>query len=149
MTLAAAALAAATATGCSPSREEPSSLTGSPTTAPAAPTSTTGEPTEPTTGATATAGTTQPAPNQQVISVTITNGTVNPPPATVDVKLGSVVVIEVTSDVDDEIHVHGYDITQPITAGQPARIEVQASLPGQWEVETHSNGQQLTTLRVQ
>jgi hypothetical protein len=148
MVVAAAALTIATATGCSPSREEPSTLTGSPTSA------TTAEPTaETTTEATATTGeqptTGAPQPNQQVISVTVTNGTVNPAPAPVDVKLGSVVVIEVTSDVDDEVHVHGYDILQPVTAGQPSRVEVQANVPGQFEVELEGAHLLLVQLRVQ
>lgn len=148
MALATAALAAATATGCSPSREEPSTLTGSPTGGPAAPTATAGEATG-TTGPAATNETTETTSTQQVISVTLASGTVTPAPGPVDVKLGSVVVIEVTSDVNDEIHVHGYDITQPVTAGQPARVEVQATIPGQFEVETHDSGQLLLVLRVQ
>ena len=124
---------------CSPSNEEASTVTTTPTSATTEPT------TEPTTSE--QAATT--APTQQVITVTVADGTVTPPPATVNVKLGSTVVIEVTTDHADDIHVHGYDITQPAPAGAPARVEVQASIPGQFEVELEHDHVLLVTLSVQ
>jgi len=137
-----AAVAAATAlvaltVGCS-SDEEPAAQPSSTTTAAPAPSTT-------------TASATTPPPTteaNQVISVAVTAGTVTPAPAAVDVTLGSTVVIEVTSDVVDELHVHGYDKTLALPAGQPARLELPATIPGQFEVELHEGGQLLFTLRV-
>ena len=141
------ALAAAACLACSPS-EEPSPIppNGEPsTTAEAEEPTSTELGAQPTTAGTAST----PADGEQVIAVSVTGGNVNPPPGPVDVKLGSTVVIEVTSDADDEVHVHGYDITAAVQAGLPSRVTVMADAPGQFEVELHSNSLLLLTLRVQ
>jgi hypothetical protein len=101
-----------------------------------------------------TAGVTGPPTGEtmagkQVISVSVTNGQVNPAPAPVDVELGRNVIIELVSDTTDEIHVHGYEITAPVTAGQTTRVTVVATIPGQFEVELHETRQLLLMLRVQ
>lgn len=138
------ALAVAAGTACSPSREEPSTVpanatSAAETTSPAEATETSGEQASPS----PTEG------DHQVIRVDVRNGTVTPPPAPVDVQLGRRVIIEVTSDTDDEIHVHGYELTAPVTAGQPSQVTVDATIPGQFEVELHKAELQLFTLRVQ
>jgi hypothetical protein len=56
------------------------------------------------------------------------------------VELGSTVAITITSDVDDEVHLHGYDIEAPLVANQPTTISITADLPGVWELETHGHG---------
>ena len=143
LVLVAAAVTAGTA--CSPTREEPSTIP--PDTETEAAQTSRPEPTsgQPSASATATSG----QSDQQVITVNVANGTVTPPPAPVDVPLGTTVVIEVTTDADDEVHVHGYEETVPVTAGRPARVEVLADIPGQFEVELHGNALLLLTLRVQ
>lgn len=138
------AVAAAACLACSPS-EEPSPIppNGEPSI-----TAEAEEPTSTEAGAQPTS-TDTPADGEQVISVSVAGGNVNPPPGPVDVQLGSTVVVEVTADADDEIHVHGYDITAPVQAGQPSRVTIMADAPGQFEVELHSNSLVLLTLRVQ
>jgi len=126
---------AASAVACS-ARDEPAAPSGTTTAAAAAPRS-----------ATTTAAPTTTAANQ-VISATVAGGKVTPPPAPVEVKLGSTVVIEVTADVADEIHVHGYDKSQVLAPGKPGRLELAATIPGQFEVELESAHLLLFTLRV-
>lgn len=140
-------VAAAACLACSPS-EEPSPIppNGEPSiTAGAEEPASTEAGAQPTGSGTAST----PADGEQVISVSVAGGNVNPPPGPVDVKLGSTVVIEVTADADDEIHVHGYEVTAPVQAGQPSRVTIMADAPGQFEVELHSNSLVLLTLRVQ
>lgn len=143
-----AAMAVVAGTACSPSREEASTIpagattTGSVATTPATTAAEASE--QPTSAASSPT-----AADQQVIRVNVTAGQVTPAPAPVEVPLGSTVVIELTSDVDDEIHVHGYDLTAPVAAGQPSRFEVKATIAGQFEVELHNDELQLFTLRVQ
>lgn len=133
-------LAALAATACSPSDE------------PAAQTTTANPPAAAPPTTTAAAGTTTTAATSgatgQAISVTVSGGKVNPAPGPVEVKLGSTVVIEVTADVADEIHVHGYDLTQAVQPNQPGRVEVPATIPGQFEVELENARLLLLTLRV-
>lgn len=140
------AVAVAAGTACSPTREEastiPANATSSPARSPAESTETAESTEQATPSPTAAA-------EEQVIRVDVTNGTVTPPPAPVDVALGRTVIIEVIADADDEIHVHGYEVTAPVTAGQPARVSVAATTAGQFEVELHNDTLLLFTLRVQ
>ena len=68
--------------------------------------------------------------------------------ARVEVDRGTQVRIEVTSNRSDELHVHGYDETVPLTAGSPAAVAFVADLPGVFEVETHDSGLLLCQLVV-
>jgi hypothetical protein len=91
-----------------------------------------------------------PTPDDaQTISVTFAGGEVNPAPGIVDVPRGTRLRITVTSDVVDELHVHGYDKTLQLPAGQSAELEFVADLPGRWEVELHKARKVLTRLQVQ
>lgn len=69
-------------------------------------------------------------------------------PRQVTATAGEEVVFTVTSDTADEVHVHGYDITVPLTPGEPATVRFQAEIPGVFEVELHGSGLLLTQLRV-
>jgi copper(I)-binding protein len=58
------------------------------------------------------------------------------------------VVIVVKSDVADEVHLHGYDISRDVAAGGTARIAFRASIPGRFEVELEERGVQIADLTV-
>ena len=73
------------------------------------------------------------------IAITIRNGSVEPSGKKVDVRLGQRVTLTVSSDEDDEIHVHlgedGYQLA--VRAGQPAVGHFAADERGSFEVESH------------
>jgi plastocyanin len=69
-------------------------------------------------------------------------------PDRVEVTAGAAVTIEVTSDVADELHVHGYDKAAELAAGIPGSVTFTADVPGLFEVELHHSGAKLTQLRV-
>jgi hypothetical protein len=78
-----------------------------------------------------------------------------PPPAplmsdgeTVRFTEGERVRFRVRSPDADEIHVHGYDITREIGAGQTITISFPATITGIFEVEFHSDGELVGNLRV-
>jgi hypothetical protein len=54
----------------------------------------------------------------------------------------------VTSDVADEVHVHGYDIAKDVRAGGSARFSFPAKLEGVFEVELEGRREQIAELRV-
>lgn len=56
---------------------------------------------------------------------------------TFEVTLGETVDIWILSDVDDEIHVHGYDLRFDLAAGTPFQLSFVADVPGVFEVEAH------------
>ncbi|MEV4754306.1 hypothetical protein AB0J86_04205 [Micromonospora sp. NPDC049559] len=71
------------------------------------------------------------------ITVTVARKKVTPPTGRVQVAKGNLVRVTVTSDVADELHVHGYDLSAKLPAGKPASIEFRTDRTGLFEVETH------------
>ena len=84
----------------------------------------------------------------QHLSVSITGTTVTPAPTQVDLPVGSTLELVVTSDHDDEVHAHGFDVEGRLTAGQPTTLRLTASEPGLYEVETHEPPLTLLTVAV-
>ena len=105
-----------------------------------------------TTGGPETAGIASGEPNPAtpvvVVNVSVRDGKVAPKPHRVDVKLGANVRLQVTSDEDDVLHVHGYDVEEPLEAGHTTTVELTADQPGVFEVETHETELELLQLAV-
>ncbi len=80
-----------------------------------------------------------PVADAYEIEVDVTDGTVDTAEDTVEVAVGGTVRVTVTSDVDDEVHVHGVDRTVDLSAGVPATLEFTVDEPGVFEVETHGS----------
>jgi hypothetical protein len=95
-----------------------------------------------TTAATETAG------NAQQLSVAYDGGEVHGDTGRVPVELGAPVTITITSDVADEVHLHGYDLEAELTPGSPAQLSFDATLPGVFELELHEAEVVLLTLQV-
>jgi hypothetical protein len=85
----------------------------------------------------------------QLVAVTVKDGKVTGDTGRVDVEQGSKVQIRVTSDVSDEVHLHGYDKSVDVKAGHTARLTFTANIPGVFEVELESRAKRLTQLQVQ
>lgn len=92
----------------------------------------------------------EPDPTADVVEITVSvrDGKVTPKPHRVDVKLGSTIRLQVTSDVDDVLHVHGFDVEEPLEAGRTTTVELTADQPGLFEVETHETELQLLQIAV-
>ena len=54
----------------------------------------------------------------------------------------------VTSDVADEVHVHGYDEKAAVPANGTVELSFTADIPGVFEVELEQRGRRLLTLEV-
>ena len=100
--------------------------------------------TQPTTSETA------PQPEQPiVVRVRVVNGAPKGGIVRKAVKKGDRVVVVVTSDVADHVHLHGYDVFRDVAAGGTARIRFRATLPGRFEVELESRGVQIADLTIE
>lgn len=88
------------------------------------------------------------APAGQQIEVQVAGGQVTGDTGRVPVPAGEHVVLTVTSDAPDELHVHGYDLTADLQPGTPATVEFDATIPGVFEVELHDAGTVLLSLQV-
>ncbi len=64
------------------------------------------------------------------------------------VKKGDRVVLVVTSDVTDHVHLHGYDIMRDVAPGKPARLPFRATIPGRFEVELENRGVPIADITV-
>ena len=89
-----------------------------------------------------------PSPSVRVIDVSVAGGSVTGPGSRVEAALGEDLVIRVTSDMADEVHVHGYDERAEVPAGGTVEIPFTADIPGGFEVELEGTGQLLFQLRV-
>ncbi|MFC4017751.1 hypothetical protein ACFOW4_07310 [Micromonospora sp. GCM10011542] len=128
--LAAGLLTGLLLSGCGQDSDRPA-VTTAPTTstAPATAPATTSPSGAPTSAAT--------PPVDRDIVVTVTRKRVDPPTGRVEVGKGQLVRITVTSDVADELHVHGYELGARLPAGEPGTVEFRADRTGLFEVETH------------
>jgi hypothetical protein len=61
---------------------------------------------------------------------------------------GDRVVLVVTADVTDHVHLHGYDLMRDVAPGRPARIPFRATVPGRFEVELEDRSLQIADLTV-
>ena len=79
-----------------------------------------------------------PVPSKpEATKIDIRGGEVAGGPAEIRVKNGDSVVIVVSADAADDIHLHGYDIEKPVEPGKPATFRFKANLEGEFEIESH------------
>ena len=95
-------------------------------------------------GATATPATT----TATVLAVTVRGGSVVEGAARQRATLNQPVTIRVTSDVAEEVHVHGYDKRVNVAAGGTAEVTFVANIPGVFEVEFERSHKLLFALEV-
>lgn len=86
-------------------------------------------------GPTATTRSALPAPP---VEVRLRGGEVSGGVQEIVAKTGDTVRFDVYSDLPDEIHLHGYDVTKHARPGRPARFRLDADREGSFEVERHA-----------
>lgn len=116
-------------------------------TGPGSPSGPSGSPSAPSASPSAPRPTSTPttAPARQ-ISISVTGKQVRPAPALVSIAIGEALTVKVTSDHDDTLHAHGFDIELPVKAGKRLEFTVTGSQPGVYDVELHDP--ELRLLRV-
>lgn len=76
-------------------------------------------------------------PEPKATRIQIRGGEVVGGPADITVTKGDRVLIVVSSDAPDDIHLHGYDIEKSVEPGKPARFSFTADVEGIFEMESH------------
>lgn len=84
----------------------------------------------------------------RTISLKVRAGKVSGDTGRITVPVGTPIVLSVSSDVADEIHVHGYDRKANVPAGATAAVVFTANNPGVFEVELENSKLQLMQLQV-
>lgn len=85
----------------------------------------------------------------QRIEISYAKGKISGATGRVQVTTGTPVTLVVTSDVADEVHLHGYDIEKELVPGKPTTLQFTATLTGVFEVELHKANLVLVHLQVQ
>jgi ABC-type glycerol-3-phosphate transport system substrate-binding protein len=135
---AACVLAAVTLAGCGSDDGESASSTDATAT-----TETT------TTDTTSSETTTTEAETPTIVRVTVVDGQPQGGIVRQTVNKDDQVVLVVTSDVADEIHLHGYDIARDVEAGGTVRLPFKATIPGRFEAELESRSVQIADITVE
>jgi hypothetical protein len=120
--------------------------------------------TAPTTTATTTTTTTMPTetepsvppplrppspPPPAEVRITVRDGTPVGGVRRVTVSKGRRVILIVTSNVADHVHLHGYDVMRDVAPGNPARLAFTATIVGTVEVELEDRGVPLARITTQ
>jgi len=102
----------------------------------------------PTTTTTTTTTTTPPPPGPTEVRVRVVGGSPQGGIVRESTDKGDRVVVIVTSDVSDHVHVHGYDRFADVGPGKRARIAFRATLPGRFVIELEDRHAQIAELTV-
>ena len=87
-----------------------------------------------------------PAP---VLDITIAGGQVTPVNAQLEARVGQPITLKVTSDAEDELHVHAIpDRTFEVRPGASETFEFTVDVPGRVEVELHAQHRTVVTVQV-
>jgi Cu/Zn superoxide dismutase len=84
----------------------------------------------------------------KVPTIVVRNGEPVGGAAELEYGAGEQVRFEVTSDVADEVHVHGYDLLQAVPAGGTVSFDFPAEIEGIFEVELEQRGKLIAELTV-
>jgi len=87
----------------------------------------------------------QPPPTARV-RVAIKNGLPVGGPPRITVAKGQRVVLVVSSDLADRVHLHGYDIERHVGPGRSATIAFRATIVGTVEAELEHRGVRIATI---
>lgn len=109
----------------------------------AAPTSVTGS-----TGPSSAGATAPVRPKNPAIQIVVKNGKPVGGVEKISVDKGERIKFTVRSDVADEVHFHGYDISKEVGPGEPAKFSVPATLDGIYEVELEQRALPIAEIRV-
>jgi FtsP/CotA-like multicopper oxidase with cupredoxin domain len=83
-----------------------------------------------------------------VIEAKVTGSNVETAERRVRVDRGEKVRIRVEADRNEEVHLHGYDLSKDVAPGKPATIDFTADAPGVFEVELEQARLKLFEIQV-
>jgi FtsP/CotA-like multicopper oxidase with cupredoxin domain len=88
-------------------------------------------------------------PKPQTFALVVSKGKLVSGPAVIQVREGDDVQLQITSDHDDELHLHGYDLHLSLKANVPVMLAFRAEHSGRFDYELHHAHSELGTLEVQ
>lgn len=92
---------------------------------------------------------TSASPAGTVITISYAGGEATGDTGRIKVKVGEPITLKVTSDVKNEVHIHGADLYLDLEPGVEAVQEFTEDAPGVYEVELHDGGGVLTRVQAE
>lgn len=95
------------------------------------------------------AATSQTAIQPKVFDLVVQGRKLVSGPSTLSVKQGDSVVINITVDEDEELHLHGYDIHTDLEKGRQGSLSFVANTAGHFSYELEHSSTEIGALEVQ
>jgi hypothetical protein len=89
-----------------------------------------------------------PAPGKDVFDLVVKDGQLASGQSVIQVHQGEQVVLRISSNASDELHLHGYDLQAQITPRETAVLEFNANRTGRFTLELHKANTELGALEV-
>lgn len=89
-----------------------------------------------------------PRPERRIPTVKVKDGQPVGGVQKLEANQGDDIRFVVQSDVAEEVHVHGFDVSQPVAPGKPARFDFEAGFTGIFEVELENSAIPIMELQV-
>ena len=89
-----------------------------------------------------------PPPPSKVFEIMIRHGQLVSGPAVIQVHKGDDVIVRLTSDTSDELHLHGYDLHVNTRPGETTTLQFSATRTGRFGYELHHSKAELGALEV-
>lgn len=90
----------------------------------------------------------QPAKEPAIPTIVVRNGKPVGGVAELSYEAGDDVLFKVRSDVSDELHLHGYDISKEVEAGGSVEFHFKAEIEGVFELELEQRAEPIAELQV-
>lgn len=87
-------------------------------------------------------------PGKEVFDLVVKDGKLESGQSVMQVHQGEQVVLRISSDASDELHLHGYDLHAQITPEENAVLEFSANRTGRFTLELHRANTELGALEV-
>lgn len=91
---------------------------------------------------------TSPTGETRTFELTVAGGAITSGPKTLSAYEGDRIVLKVTADKSEEIHIHGLDISLDLTAGTPGTVIFTATPAGRYEFELEGSKTNLGAIEI-
>lgn len=90
-----------------------------------------------------------PSTSDKLISLVVKNNSLASGESIIKLTEGDNLILTVTSDADDELHIHGYDKEIKLQKDAPIQIMLKANITGRFPIELHNTETEIAVLEVQ
>jgi hypothetical protein len=85
---------------------------------------------------------------ERVFEIVVKDEKIVSPIDTIQVAEGDTVVIKVTADTEDQLHLHGYDLHVDVKKDVPSELDFVAHVTGRFKLELHESKMDLVAIEV-